>query len=196
MKRKTTNNPTPKQANYWQFLFDKSQLADWLTILVSCVIGYIFIRMCYPTPATYSDTFTYVAAAESGQFSIYRPFGYSSFLQIVHAFSHSVVAVIAAQFILYAVALGLFLLAIKRYYPIRQTWLRVVLEIVITLAPTCLYMLNAVMSDALFCCLILIMLAMLLVVIYDNSWLAAGIYLAAFFGCLFVRYSPLHSFRY
>jgi len=191
MKRKTTNNPTPKQANYWQFLFDKSQLADWLTILVSCVIGYIFIRMCYPTPATYSDTFTYVAAAESDQFSIYRPFGYSAFLQVVHVFSHSVVAVIAAQFILYAVALGLFLLAIKRYYPIRQTWLRVLLEIVITLAPTCLYMLNAVMSDALFCCLILIMLAMLLVVIYDNSWLAAGIYLAAFFGCLFVRYSAM-----
>lgn len=191
MKRKTTNNPTPKQANYWQFLFDKSQLADWLAIIVSCVIGYIFIRICYPTPATYSDTFTYVAAAESDQFSIYRPFGYSAFLQIVHALSHSVVAVIVTQFILYAVALGLFLLAIKRYYPIRQTWLRVVLEIVITLAPTCLYMLNAVMSDALFCCLILIMLAMLLVVIYDNSWLAAGIYLAAFFGCLFVRYSAM-----
>ena len=191
MKKKTTNNPIAKRDNYWSFLFQKPQLIDWLAIVISCLVGYIFIRVCYPTPATYSDSFTYVAAAESDQFSIYRPFGYSAFLQIVHAVSHSVQAVIVAQFILYAFTLGLFLLALKRFYSIHKTWLRVLLEVIITLTPTCIYMLNAVMSDALFCCLIFVMLAMLLVVIYDNSWLAAGIYLAAFFGCLFVRYSAM-----
>lgn len=177
--------------SYWAFLFQKSQIADWFTILLSCLAGYILIRLCYPTPATYSDAFSYTAAAEADQFSIYRPFGYSMFLQWVHNISHSVQAVIAVQFILYALALGLFLLAVKRYYPVRQTWLRILLECVITLSPVAIYMLNAVMSDALFCCLIFIMLAMLLVVIYDSSWLAAGIYLAAFFACLFVRYSAM-----
>lgn len=193
MNRKTNNKPTPelKRDSYWQFLFQKPQLADWLTILLSCLVGYILIRVCYPTPATYSDAFSYVAAAESDQFSIYRPFGYSMFLQIVHALSHSMQAVIASQFILYAFSLGLFLLAVKRYYPILQTWLRSLLEVVITLAPTVIYMLNALMSDALFCCLIFIMLAMLLVLIHDDSWVAAGIYLAAFFCSLFVRYSAM-----
>lgn len=179
------------QNSFWHFLIQKPQLADWLTIISSCIIGYIFIHVCYPTPATYSDAFSYVAAAQTDQFSIYRPFGYSAFLQCVHFFSHSVQAVIVAQFLLYALSLGLFLLAIKRYYPIRKTWLRILLEVVITLAPAVIYMLNALMSDALFCCLILIMLAMLLVLIHDKSWIAAGIYLAAFFGCLFVRYSAM-----
>lgn len=191
MSKKATTNPTEKKNTYWSFLFQKPQLVDWLAIIVSCIIGYIFIHICYPTPATYSDAFSYVAASASDQFSIYRPFGYSAFLQLVHVFSHSLQAVIIAQFLLYALSLGLFLLAIKRYYPINKTWVRVLIEVIATLAPTCLYMLNALMSDALFCCLILIMLAMLLVVIYDNSWLAAGVYLAAFFCCLFVRYSAM-----
>lgn len=191
MKPKTINNPQTKSDNYWLFLFQKAQVIDWLTIAISAIVGYIFIRICYPTPATYSDAFSYVAAAAADQFSIYRPFGYSAFLQLVHVFSHSIQAVIVAQFVLYTLAMGLFLLALKRYYPIKQTWLRVLIEIIATLAPTCIYMLNALMSDALFCCLILIMLAMLLVVIYDNSWLAAGIYLATFFACLFVRYSAM-----
>ena len=195
MSKKTTEQPISLrqqwQSSYWTYLAGKPQLADWLTILLSCLAGYIFIRVCYPTPATYSDAFSYVAAAESDQFSIYRPFGYSAFLQLVHVFSHSVQAVIAVQFVLYALSLGLFLLALKRYYPVSRTWLRLLLEVVVTLAPAALYMLNAVMSDALFCCLILIMLAMLLVVIYDSSWLAAGVYLAAFFACLFVRYSAM-----
>ena len=180
-----------RKNNYWFFLFQKEQLADWATIFVSCLVGYIFIHLCYPIPATFPDAFSYVAAAQTDQFSIYRPFGYSAFLQIVHTVSHSVHAVVIAQFILYALSVGLFILAIKRYYPIHKTWLRVTIEAIITLTPTCIYMLNALMSDALFCCLILIMLAMLLVLIYEQSWLAAGLYLAAFFGCLFVRYSAM-----
>ena len=169
MSKKATTNPKEKKNTYWSFLFQKPQLVDWMAIIVSCIIGYIFIHICYPTPATYSDAFSYVAAAASDQFSIYRPFGYSAFLQVVHAFSHGLQAVIIAQFLLYALSLGLFLLAIKRYYPITQTWVRILIEVVATLAPTCLYMLNALMSDALFCCLILIMLAMLLVVKQSSS---------------------------
>ena len=196
MKKKTTEKTISVKEkihnSYWAFLFQKQQLVDWLTIILSCIVGYTFIRICYPTPATYSDSFSYVASAASDQFSIYRPFGYSAFLQIVHAISsHQVQAVIAAQFILYAFSVGLFLLAIKRYYPFRLTWLRIVLEVLITLSPVCIYMLNALMSDALFSCVIFIMLAMLIVLIQDKSWLAAGLYLAAFFACLFVRYSAM-----
>lgn len=177
--------------SYWGYLIQQPQWVDWLTIVLSCIVGYTFIRICYPTPATYSDAFSYVAAAASDQFSIYRPFGYSAFLQVVHALSHSIQAVIAVQFILYALSVGLFLLAIKRYYPCRHTWLRILLEVLVTLSPACIYMLNALMSDALFCCLIFMMLAMLIVLINEQSWCAAGIYLAAFFACLFVRYSAM-----
>ena len=192
MKKKTSPNNTEHNSdNYWTFLFQKAQLTDWITVLVSCLVGYVFIRVCYPMPATFPDAFSYVAAAQTDQFSIYRPFGYSAFLQIIHALSSSVHAVIIAQFILYALSIGLFMMALKRYYPIHLTWLRLTIEVLVTLAPVCIYMLNALMSDVLFCCLILIMLAMLMVFIYDYSWLAAGIYLATFFGCLFVRYSAM-----
>ena len=155
MKKKTSpNNTEHKGDNYWTFLFQKAQMTDWITVLVSCLVGYVFIRLCYPMPATFPDAFSYVAAAQTDQFSIYRPFGYSAFLQIIHALSSSVHAVIIAQFILYALSIGLFMMALKRYYPIHLTWLRLTIEAVVTLAPVCIYMLNALMSDALFCCLI------------------------------------------
>lgn len=195
MKKKTNEQKISVkeriQNSYWGYLFQKPQWVDWLTIFLSCIAGYTLIRLCYPTPATYSDAFSYVAAAATDQFSIYRPFGYSAFLQIVHSLSHSIQAVIAVQFILYALSVGLFVLAIKRYYPCRRTWLRILMEVLIVLSPACIYMLNALMSDALFCCLIFIMLAMLIVLIHDKSWIAAAIYLAAFFACLFVRYSAM-----
>ena len=177
--------------SYWRFLIGKEQRTDWLTITLSCLLGGLAICLCYPTPATYSDAFSYVAAAEADTFSIYRPFGYSAFLQLIHVFSHSVHAVIISQIVLYAITLSLFVLAIKRYYPLSKTWIRIVLEVVMALSPVALYMLNALMSDALFCCLIFLMLAMLLVVINEQSWVACGIYLAAFFASLFVRYSAM-----
>ncbi|MBQ4508240.1 MAG: hypothetical protein II970_05035 [Paludibacteraceae bacterium] len=193
MRRRSNNTggQTTGKENYWRFLFRRGQLYDWLAVLLSCVCGYVLIRVCYPYPGTYSDSFSYIAAAESDTFSIYRPFGYSAFLQAVHVLSGSWQAVIAAQFMLYAVATGLFVLALKKYYPIKRTWLRVLLEAGITLSPVAVYMLNSLMSDALFCCLIFIMLAMLLVVINEQSWAAAGVYSAAFFACLFVRYSAM-----
>lgn len=169
----------------------RSDLWDWLTIVLSCLAGYIFIRICYPIPATYSDSFSYISAADTDQFSIYRPFGYSAFLQVMHLLASSYGLVIVAQFLLYAASTGVFLLTLKRYYPLKLTWLRLALEVVVTLSPVAVYMLNALMSDALFCCLIFIMLAMLLRVINEQSWWAAAVYLAAFFACLFVRYSAM-----
>ena len=194
MKKRNNNTGVRQHTahdNFWRFLVSRAQWTDWLTVLLSCVAGYVFIRVCYPCPATYSDSFSYVAAAESDTFSIYRPFGYSAFLQAIHWLSSTWQAVIVVQFLVYALSVGLFVLALKRYYPLKRTWLRLLLEAVVTLSPVSVYMLNALMSDALFCSLIFVMLAMLLVVINDHSWVAAGVYLAAFFGCLFVRYSAM-----
>ena len=193
MKRNNNigGNRTGNKDGYWRFVCSRACMADWLTVLLSCIAGYVFIRVCYPYPGTYSDSFSYIAAAESDTFSIYRPFGYSAFLQAVHALSGGWQAVIVAQFMVYAAATGLFVMALKKYYPIKRMWVRVLLEVVMTLSPVAVYMLNSLMSDALFCCLIFVMLAMLLVIINEQSWVAAGVYLAAFFACLFVRYSAM-----
>lgn len=188
---KPKSKPTRSKDTFWHFLVAKPQLSDWLTVGVTCLAAYIAIRFCYPTPATYFDSFSYVATAASNQFSIYRPFGYSWLLRAVHTLSSSMTAVVVVQFLLYGLSIGMLLMAIKRYYPVRNAWLRLPLEVVAIASPMAIYMLNALMSDALFCCCILMMIAMALVMLHDKSPIALVLYLLAFYASLYARYSAM-----
>jgi hypothetical protein len=60
------------------FLKEKDQRLDWIILGVSCLLGYIILSICYPYPATISDSGTYVNTAMTDIFSFYRPFGYSA----------------------------------------------------------------------------------------------------------------------
>lgn len=177
---------------FWKFVVQKQQIVDWAVCLLTCVVGFLFIRHCYPYPATFSDSFSYVAAAADNQFSIFRPFGYSAFLRFLHPISNSLGFVVVMQFVCYFISVSLLVLALKKYYPLKS-YIRIPLEIIIVFSPAAIYMLNALMSDALFCCSIFVMLAMLLVVINDSSWkwVAALVYLVAFNCSLYLRYSAM-----
>ncbi|MBQ9418456.1 MAG: hypothetical protein IJU19_07765 [Bacteroidales bacterium] len=188
---KPKSKPQRSKDTFWRFLVARAQLPDWIAIGLTCLLGYIALRICYPTPATYFDSFSYVATAASGQFSIYRPFGYSWLLRAVHTFSSSMTAVVVVQFLLYALTAGMLLMALKRYYPLRTAWLRLTLEVVAIASPAAFYMLNALMSDALFCCCILMMIAMALVMIHEKSAIALLLYLLAFYASLYARYSAM-----
>jgi len=179
-----------KANNFWSYCVQKEQLIDWAIVFCLCISAYFLIHFCYPLPATYSDSFSYIRAAIDDQFSIFRPFGYSAFLQIGHFFSQSIHAVFIIQTLIYAVAVGMFIMALKRYFPVKS-WLQYVLEVVIVCSPVAFYMLNALMSDALFCASIFLMLAMLMVVIMEESWVAGVLFLFVFWVSLYARYSAM-----
>ena len=178
-----------KEQRYWQFLVSKKQWADWGLIFISTLVGCFVIKYYYPWPALVHDSYDYLSMAQANKFFSLRPFGYSLFLRGVGAFSRSAGAILVAQALVYVLCIGLLLLAVKKYWPPLRLWLFRIVEVVAVLSPSSMYLLNSVLSDALFCCLVFVMIAMALVWIKEQSWLALGIYLLGFFAALFVRHS-------
>lgn len=198
-KNKQEKQPQPLRAEaqpesilFWKFIVEKQQLTEWIICFLSCLAGYLCITYFYPYPATYSDSFSYVAAAADNQFYIFRPFGYSAFLRFLHPISSSMAFVVISQFFLYFISVSLLVLSLKKYYPLKA-YIRIPVTILIAIFPATIYMLNALMSDALFCCTILMMIAMLLVLFNDKrlTWVAAIVYLIAFHCSLYLRYSAM-----
>lgn len=175
--------------NYWRFILGKEQWTDWLLVFACTLAGCLLIRHFYPWPALVNDSYDYLSMAREHSFVPVRPLGYSYFLRLIGIFSHAPGSILIAQGIVYALSIGVLLLAVKKYWPPRRKWAFRVLEAVAVLSPASLYLLNSVLSDALFCCLVFVMLAMAIVLIKEQSWVALGIYLATFYAALFVRHS-------
>lgn len=169
----------------------KKYWKDWaftaLCILLSCIP----IAICYPWPATATDSFGYVRAAMENRFLVFRPFGYSVFLRAVHFISHSVTAVFVAQALLYWASASLLLVTLKRFYPPRRNWTFRLLEALVAVSPAAIFMLNSLMADALLCSSVFVMLAMFIVMLRKQSVPALVFYLAAFFVALHTRYSAM-----
>jgi hypothetical protein len=188
---KPESKQVSKKDSFWCFLFQKNNIPDLVACFVACLLGYVFIHHFYPYPATYSDSFSYVLAAAEDRFFIFRPFGYSAFLQFVHSISHSLAAVIIVQFVIYFISVTLLSFVLKRTFPIHSPVVRILLELSIAFSPVAIYMCNALMSDVLFGCCVLLMIAMLIIMIFESSWVAMALYVVFFFISLFVRYSAM-----
>jgi len=177
--------------NYFRYIFQKEQVLDWLVILLAVVLGCLFVTRTYPYPYTIEDSFGYIWAAFHNSFVYLRPFGYSFFLRLIHAFSDSIYSVIVSNALIYILSLGLLTLAVKKYWPPRKKGWFYALEAVVAFSPAAIFMLNSIMADALNCSLVFVIIAMLIVIIQEESWLAIVVYAAALFASLHTRYSSV-----
>jgi len=182
---------TEKEASLFSFLKAKEQRIDWIILAVSCIVGYIVLKICYPYPATISDSGTYVNAAANDVFTFYRPFGYSAYLQIIHAFSSSVHAIFISQIILCFLSSAAFAFVIKYLYPPANKILWYLLLFMFVFSPIAFYMSNAIMSDLLFTVMIYFMLAALFYLIKRQSWIAMAVLLLTLYFALHIRYSAM-----
>ena len=178
-----------KEDGYFRFIFRKPQLVDWIVIAVVVTLGCLINTIWYPYPRTMGDSFGYLWSAIRDEFTYLRPFGYSFYLQLVHVFSDSLYSVIVSQALIYTLSLGLFLLAVKKFWPPMKRWRFVVFEAVAALSPSAIFMLNTILSDTLQCSLVFLMIAMVIVMIKEESWLAMGIYVLALFASFNTRYT-------
>ncbi|MFC4674100.1 hypothetical protein ACFO6W_10365 [Dysgonomonas termitidis] len=185
----TKNNDTSN--SIFMFLKAKEQRTDWIILIVSCIIGYIVLKTCYPYPATISDSGTYVHAAAEDMFTFYRPFGYSYFLQIVHAISPGIHAVFIVQTILYFFSVAAFSFVLKYVIPpVSSVFWRILLFLFV-FSPVAFYMSNALMSDLLFAVMIYFMLASFIYYIRTKGPAALCLFLISLFFALHIRYSAI-----
>lgn len=180
-----------KKDNYFSFIFRKNQALDWLVILASVALGCFFVTRTYPYPRVMSDSYGYIWAAMKDQFTYLRPFGYSTFLQLLHHLSVSIYSVIVSQALVYALSLGLLTLAVKKYWPPRNAWIFRCFEALVALSPAAIFMLNTILSDTLQCGLVFVLIAMVLVMIHEGSWIAVIVYTLALFASFHTRYTSV-----
>lgn len=183
--------PAKKEISFLSFIKNRQQRTDWLILSLSCIVGYLILRICYPYPATMSDSGTYVSAAAGDFFTFYRPFGFSYLLQIIHAFSSSIHAVFIGQMLLYFTATAAFSLTIKYFFPPAKKWLWCTLLFLFVFNPMMFYMANAIMSDLIFAVMIYFMLASFMFVFKKQSWPALAIFMFTLFSALHIRYSAI-----
>ena len=166
-------------------------MKDWCLTGLCILGGSLLVWLCCPYPATMTDSFGYLLAAIEKRFLVFRPYGYSELLRIVHLFSHSVLAVFIAQALLYWLSLTALLRVVRKYFPPRRALPFLLLEALCALAPSALFMLDALMADMLYCSCLLLMCAGGIAMLKARSlpWTAG--YLLAFFVALSTRYSAM-----
>ena len=170
---------------------DSSAYLDWGLTGLCILAGSLLVWLCYPYPATMTDSFGYLFAAIEKRFLVFRPYGYSAFLRAVHFFSHSLLAVFVAQALLYWLSLTALLRLVRKYFPPRRTLPFLLLEAACALAPAALFMLDALMADSLYCSCLFLMCAGGIGMLKGRSIPWMVIYLVAFFVALNTRYSAM-----
>lgn len=165
--------PTPekkeKSLSFFPFIFrNKSNRIYFFTGIGLGLVYFILLRVLFPYPSFYYDSFTYVQAARDNYAVSFRPIGYSDFISFFHSFSTSDFALIFAQYLLNVVANLFAFFTFLYFFPLPKAarWLLFVLLIC---NPIYLFYSNYVLSDSFFCSLTVIWFA-LLVWIAKRPW--------------------------
>jgi len=153
-------------------------------------LEWIVFKCCYPFADFFTDSYSYIDAAASGDSIGYRPIGYSVFLNIVHAVSVSDTFLVTLQYILVQCAsLGLFLTLVRRCGLSART--ATIVLIVLLLNPTIPYLCNYVSSDALFAGLSLIWITLLMGLVRSPRWWRLILQIVLLFVIFNLRYVAL-----
>ena len=190
MKVNKTNNKE-KEISFLDFLFQRAQWLDFAIILACCLLAYIGIRHCYPYPLTFSDSSGYIDAAIKDMFYVYRPFGYSYFLQIVHSITTNIHSIFIIQLFLLFLATYFLALTVKYFFPPAKKCLWYISLLFLIFTPTSFIMANWIMSDLLFSVQVYFIILLFIFIIKRKSWVAVILYIFILFTALHVRYSAI-----
>jgi hypothetical protein len=178
-----------QQDSFLKFCFQKNKGF----IIISLVLGlvyFIVLRLIYPIPSFYSDSFTWVGAAGSGQPVSFRPIGYSKIIRFFHLFTQGDFALIFAQYFS-NLLINLFLfLTVTWFFPLKKS-LQWLLFVVLIINPFYLFYSNYVSSDAFFCCLTVLWFTLLIWILKKPSWLFIVIQLLVLAGLFTLRYNAI-----
>ncbi|MBR1792362.1 MAG: hypothetical protein IJ764_01795 [Bacteroidales bacterium] len=184
-------NKVSQSPSFWQFLLQKEQIID-LSILsaVFLVIG-ILMRVFYPFPFFFPDSYTYVHSAATNAYDIYRPMGYSDFLRLLHGFSESIGFVFCATYTFYVIASLLLLFSAKYILQIRRHWLFLLMSLCAILSPRLIFSCNYIMSDAIFFILCAVYVTSMLWMLHGRSWIWTIVSVIVLWWMCRLRYSGL-----
>ena len=141
----------------------------WYIVFPTTALLWIGFKCCYPYADFFTDSYTYIQAAADHNAISYRPIGYSLFLRLIHALSHSDTVLVTIQFLLVQSSCWLlFATVCRRCSPGARV--QSVVTAFLVLNPLVYYISNFVSSDALFIALSLFWLTSLIQSMDTPTW--------------------------
>jgi hypothetical protein len=176
--------------SFLKFIVNRYNKRILLTAGIIAIAYFIILRILYPIPSFYSDSFTWIGAADRNQLVTFRPIGYSKFIQFFKIFSASDTALIAGQFLGNLLANLFLFFTFCYFFSLRKLYQYIIFALLI-INPLYLFYSNYVSSDAFFCCLTVFWFTLLIWVMYKPSWVTILIQLIVL-GALFeLRYNAI-----
>lgn len=153
--------------SFWQFIRARQQRQEFILVFLVALAGGLFVGWQYPLPATMADSHNYISAAIEDRFQIYRPFGYSFFLQVVHLLSPRIGMIFFIQHLLYALSLLWFVLSCAWFFGKQNRLLYQLFLAATLITPVYWYMSDSIMSDSLYASLSILWFT-------STLWIAKG----------------------
>ena len=152
------------------------------------LIGVVF-HIYYPFPFTYPDSGMYVLSAKEGVFNIYRPMGYSSYLNLAHIFGSGPTVLFIVSSILNALSLLFILFSAKYLFNIKNRILFYLISLAAILSPRIIFCTNFIMSDGIFNTLMIFYIATAMWIVFSRNFWWIVIHVLIFIFLFNVRYS-------
>lgn len=185
------NNTVKTFRSFLRFLSRKPQTPELAVLSLAFLVIGIIIYTLFPYPFTFPDSGAYLLGASRDQFNIFRPMGYSHYLQFLHGIHAGIGFVFCFTYTLHAVSVLLFLYTLKYLWDFTSKLLFYSLCLCAVAAPRFLFASNFIMSDSLFSSLTLLFLTSAIWLIYRRKWGIIVLLLALFAALYQVRYSGM-----
>ena len=144
------NSIQANKSKFLLFLKEKEQKNELVVLASFYVLAFIAMINIYEFPTGTADSTAYIQSAILGEFTFYRPYGYSYFLRLIHNFSSSLMGVVFVQSVLNAVATLLFLFVLKFFYQPKSKSIYYSIVFLIVISPSALYLTNTILADSIF----------------------------------------------
>ncbi len=145
-----------------------NRIIIYMTLMIGCIY-FIALRLIYPVPSFFIDSFAWVQAAKTGQPVTFRPIGYSKLILFFKLLSSSDFALIAGQYFSNLIVNLLLYFTCTFFFKLKKVF-NILLIILLIANPFYLFYSNYVSSDSFFNCLAVLWFILIIWLIYKWSW--------------------------
>ncbi len=161
-------NLKKRSGTFKDFLLEKDQLTELITGLVVFIVLMIVFQQYYPYTVLTGDSGDYILRAKERSMGLFRPYGYSFFLYMLHSISDQISVIIYGQSILYFLSTSFLVFTVKFFFAGKKIVFRVFYFLMI-FNLLALYSNVLLMSDSLFYSVSLIYIATLIWFYHTNK---------------------------
>jgi hypothetical protein len=178
---------------FFEYIFRNKQNQRLLLIAFAAnVIMFFIFKMFCPNGFFVSDSNAYVLAAIQSNEVMYRPYGFSRFLQLVHSFSSGLDSFVWVQFLLLFAAGQFAFFSVDYLFRFTRPIIKKVSWFFITFNPVLFLLANFVLSDAIFTALTVVYITLLLWVVSRPNWWVIILQAIVLYWAFQIRYAALY----